>query len=937
MNRAAKIIMKIVAGFFLFVILLMFSIPLLFKGKIREKVETAINNSVNARVEFSDYKLGFLRNFPDLTFSLSDLSVTGTGSFENEPLAAVGSFDLVFNLKSLFGNSGYEIRSVIVDNARVNTVVLENGEANWDIMKESDDEEDTADEGDMKILLKKVALKNSSVLYRDEGAGMSAELNGLTGELTGDMTLSETNLDVILNAEEVTFIMDGIKYLDRAVAFADVDLVANLDSMKFTFDDNYLTVNDMKVNFSGWVSMPDDDIVTDLTFYTGQTSFKTLLSIIPAFYMSDFEDLNAGGDFILDGSAKGVYSDADSTMPDVALKIDVTNGLISYPSLPEKITNITLNSSLFVDGKDLDGTTVDVRKFHMELAGNPFDMSFTLKTPVSDPDFTASLLGKIDLGALANAMPSDSISLAGILDMAVEMAGRLSMLDNKQYDRFRASGKLEADMVKVEMTGYPDVNIDKALLNISPAYAELTGADIRIAGSSDVSMSGRIENYIQYMFRDETLRGNLSTSSEVINMSDIMSQMSSDESEADTSSSELIRIPANIDFNLAATVDQFIYGDIKVNNVKGKIILHEGVMSLKETGMDLLGGTLMMDADYDTRDSLKPFLRTALRMNNMAVKEAFNSFKIVRQFLPAAKGIDGRFGMNLDYSSLLGNDMMPLIETIAGGGKVTSDEVTLLESSVYNALKQVLKLDNKLTNKFRDLNISFKIDEGRLYVSPFDVKVGNVKMNVAGDQGLDQTLNYVIKTQIPRSELGTSANSLIESLSSQASAFGLTFSPSETINVNLRVAGTFGKPTVTPFFGDSQGSVAGSVVQSVTESVREAVSSGIGDAREKASQEAGEQAARLIKEAEDKGALLKEEAEKAAAKIRQEADEQAQRIIKEAESRGTIAQLAARRSADALRNEADRRAEQVIREAGLKADQLVEEARLKSEGLIDKI
>ncbi len=937
MNKAAKITLKIVAGFFLFVLLLMFSIPLLFKGKIREKVETAVNNSVNARVEFSDYKLGFLRNFPDLTFSLSDLSVTGTGSFENVPLASVGSFDLVFNLKSLFGNSGYEIRSVIVDNARINTLVLETGEANWDIMKESDDEEDTADEGDMKILLKKVALRNSSVSYSDEGAVMSAELNDLNGDLTGDMTLSETNLDIVLNVGELTFIMDGINYLDRAAALADVDLKVNLDSMKFTFGDNYLTVNDMKLYFAGWVSMPDDDIVTDLTFSTGQTSFKTLLSLIPAFYLSGYEDLNASGDFTLEGSAKGVYSDADSTMPDVALKIDVINGLISYPSLPEKITNINLNSSLFVDGKDFDGTTVDVSKFHMELAGNPFDMRFTLKTPISDPDFTASLLGKIDLGALQNAMPSDSISMAGLLDMAVEMAGKLSMLDAKQYDRFHAEGNLGADKVKVDMTGYPSVDIDRALLNITPAFAALTGADIRIAGSSDVSMSGRLENYIQYMFRDETLKGNLSARSEVINMSEIMSQMTSDESEDDTSSLELIRIPANIDFDLDASVDQFIYGDIKVNNVNGNIILRDGVMSLKDTGMDLLGGTIKMDADYDTRDTLKPFLQAALRMDNVAVKEAFNSFNIVRQFLPAASGIDGRFGMNLDYSSVLASNMMPLIETITGGGKVTSDEVTLLESSVYDAMKQVLKLNDKFTNKFRDLNISFKVDQGRLYVNPFDVKVGNVKMNVGGDQGLDQTLNYVIKTQIPRSELGTSANSLIESLSSQASAFGLAFSPSEILTVNLRVGGTFGKPSVTPFFGDSQGSPAGNVVQTVTESAREAVSEGIEDAREKASQEAGEQAARLVKEAEERGALLKEEAARAAEKIRQEADEQALRLIKEAESRGTIAQLAARKSADALRKEADRRAEQLISEADLKADQLVEEAQLKSRELIDKI
>ena len=48
--------------------------------------------------------------------------------------------------------------------------------------------------------------------------------------------------------------------------------------------------------------------------------------------MKDYKDLKASGEFALSGSAKGIYSDADSTMPDITLAISVTNGLISYPA-----------------------------------------------------------------------------------------------------------------------------------------------------------------------------------------------------------------------------------------------------------------------------------------------------------------------------------------------------------------------------------------------------------------------------------------------------------------------------------------------------------------------------------------------------------------------------------------------------------------------------
>ena len=93
--------------------------------------------------------------------------------------------------------------------------------------------------------------------------------------------------------------------------------------------------------------------------------------------------------------------------------------------------------------------------------------------------------------------------------------------------------------------------------------------------------------------------------------------------------------------------------------------------------------------------------------------------------------------------------MMPVINTINGTGNIKSDEITLLESKTFDQMKEILKLGDKYSNTFKDINISFKIADGRVYVSPFDVKTGNLKMNISGDQGLDQTLNYIVKTEIP--------------------------------------------------------------------------------------------------------------------------------------------------------------------------------------------
>jgi hypothetical protein len=40
--------------------------------------------------------------------------------------------------------------------------------------------------------------------------------------------------------------------------------------------------------------------------------------------------------------------------------------------------------------------------------------------------------GKIDLTALSKAVPVDSINMSGVIDMAVSMAGKLSMIEKEQ-------------------------------------------------------------------------------------------------------------------------------------------------------------------------------------------------------------------------------------------------------------------------------------------------------------------------------------------------------------------------------------------------------------------------------------------------------------------------------------------------------------------------
>jgi hypothetical protein len=419
-----------------------------------------------------------------------------------------------------------------------------------------------------------------------------------------------------------------------------------------------------------------------------------------------------------------------------------------------------------------------------------------------------------------------------------------------------------------------------------------------------------------------------------------MSTMATDETAVseDTTALAVIQIPRNIDFEFDALINDFLYDNIKAQQVKGRFIVRDGVLSIRETGMNILDGVIRMNADYDTRDTLKPTMKGDFDARSIAIKEAFNTFNMVEKFAPMAKGIDGKANATLQFSSLLGSDMMPVTQSINGYGKLQSEQITLVEAATFNKIKETLNLGDRYSNTFRDINISFNIADGRVYTTPFDVKTGNLKMNIGGDQGLDQTINYLIKTELPRSDLGSSVNSLIDNLSAQAASFGVAFNPSEIIKVNLKIAGTFSNPSVSPVFGDaSSGGALGGVREAVTEAARQTVTQAVDQAKDTAREEAEAQAARLIREAETQAQNIRNEAARAAALIREEAETQSQRLINEAESRGAIARAAAQRSATAAKDAADKRATQLEQEAEARATRLVEEAKKKGDELIEKI
>ena len=931
--KALKITGIVAAILIVVVIALLILIPVLFKDQIAERVKVEINKNVEARVDWDDFGLTFFRNFPNLTFSLNDLTVTGIDAFEGDTLTSVGSFRLVLDagsvIRSVRRGDQIVIRSIVINNPSINAIVLEDGRMNWDIMITEEEEIVPEEEAEMpafNIGLQRFEIRNARIVFDNRETDLYASIDGLNHTLRGDFTQDLFTLDTRTTIDELSVRFTGIPYLNRVMLDVKADLEADMVNQRFTFKDNEIRMNELMFGFDGFAALRNEDVDINMTFDAARADFKDILSLVPAIYMQDFDQLQTSGNAAVNGFIRGTYSEND--FPSFGITIDVADGMFRYPDLPLPAQNIFLDLSIENPGGDVDNTVVNMQRFHIELGNDPFEARMMLRTPVSDPDIDFAVNGRIDLAEVNRTLKLEGIEeLTGIITADAAMRTRMSYIENEQYDRVTARGNVDIRDMVVRNEELPhDINIEEILLEFSPQHAEMKSFRGTI-GSSDMQMTGYIDNLLGFALRDEELRGRATFTSNFFNLDEWQ----------DDEELEVIPVPGNIDFSMSATITRMVFDNLEMTNARGNLRIKDQRITLENFSMNTLSGEIIMSGYYETTDVEKPAFDFDFAMKNINIPDAFATFNTIQLLAPVAEYTTGSFSANLKMNGALGKDMMPLFDILSGRGTLETSGIAIHDFPVLNKLSDAIKVQQLKDPTLENFRTSIEIRDGRLHVNPFDVQVENSIMNVSGSNGIDQSINYVLGIEIPRTDLGADANRVITNLISEAGRRGVDLQAADAVRLNVTVGGTITSPSIKTDFASVVTSARDEVERAVRDEVDrriEDVERRVDEAREEGRAEAQAQADRILREAEFRAAMIREEAKNLAETVRKEGYEAADRLLEEATN--PVARAAARPVADRMRKEADDRAAQIIREADRRAEEIMEEARRRADELLEK-
>ncbi len=909
------------------IVIILLLIPFLFKDEIFKRVKEEANKNLNGELFIEDLSLSLLRDFPNLTLNLSKVRYQGEAPFKGIELFNIDELNVELDIMSVLKGETIDVEEIALNSAKIHVKVLQDGTANYLILKEDSTvtEPETEETEPFSLKLQKFSIEGLILVYDDLESDIYTTINGGDFTLVGDFTNEEVAVKTLSNFKELTVIMDELTYLNKVVLTADVDAVYNQESGLITLAENSAQLNNLFLKFNGWVQDFDDKMAMDLNFQAPNSDFKELLSLVPLVFMQGYEDVRVAGKFSLKGNVNGDYFYEGDDLPGFDLAINIANGNFKYPDLPSSVTDINMKMSIAHPQGDADKTVINISQSRMKIAGSPFNASLLLKTPISDPDIDLKIATNLELKKLTEVVPVEGSSFNGHLWADAHIKGKLSQFENELYDQVVATGWLKANRVSIRTTSVKEeVKIDTAYMVISPQQFSLPILKMTL-GKSDFTGSGNLTNMLGYALADDTLRGSFALNSTLINVTELMNMLPEEEEGSAAASAENTgapAIPAKIDVTIAAAATQVLYDDLDLKNVSGSLIIRNSTAYLQNFVMDYLAGKVLMAGNYTTSATGKGLFDFDMELKNIDAKQSFAAFNTVQSFAPIANTAEGTFSTKMSFKGALTDALEPDLTTLNAKGNLYTLGM-MLQPEIMTKVADILNDQKYKAIKLADTDLSFEIKDGRVKVAPIKLFMGDVKAEFSGTHGLDQTMDYLLKSEI-------TVNT--DKLPAEVKALNLT---NGKIPVELKIGGTFKNPTVKPFFGEGiklEDVVKKAVTKVVTEA-KDSVINTVNNASEKILADAKKKSDAILAEAEKQANAIKAEAAKQADALKAETRKQAEKLKAEAKT-DPLKEYAAKISIDRMNKETDKKIVALQQKATQQADAIMQKARAESDRIL---
>ena len=811
---------KIFIGIGVFLVVIIGSlaaIPIFFKDQIKAKIEQAINDNVVAKVTFADASLSLFKNFPQASVGIEKLLIINKAPFEGDTLVAFEELNLQMSIKELFKGEGdpMTLQAISIKNGKANILFNKDGIGNFDIAIKDAKKADESKSKPFAMNIQKYSVENFRFKYYDESSKIKMVIDSLNHEGEGNFASDVLDLKTQSTAK-ISLDMDRMSYMKNVSLTLDAVLGIDLGKSKYTFKENKAKINELPLEFNGFIQMLADGQAYDLSFKTPTSSFKNFLGLVPAAYAGNLNTVKTTGEFTVNGKVNGKLS--DTTVPKFNIGIASNNASFQYPDLPKSVKNINIDVKMINETGIMNDSYVNLDKLSFQIDQDVFSAKASVKNIATNALVDAALKGTINLGNFTKAYPVKlDTPLSGILKADVTTKFDMKSVETSQYQNIQNAGNMTLTGFNYAGEGMAKpVQINKASVSFNPSQIKLNELDLK-TGKSDMQLTGTLDNFYGFLFKKQILKGNFNMNSTNFLVSDFMAptpvattEKTSSKPKAESKTTkEAVKIPNFLDCKISAKANTVVYDNLTLKAVSGTMIIRDEAVTLQNLKTNIFDGQIGMNGVVSTKAKI-PTFNMNLDLSKVDIAKSFTQLDMLKKIAPIAGVIDGKLSSVIKLSGNLdATEMTPDLKTISGDllGQLFATTVNANNSQLLSALGSQIKfLDvNKLN--LNDLKAAISFQNGKVTVKPFTIKYQDINAEIGGAHGFDQSMNYNIKMNVPAKYLGAEVTKLLTRLTPADAA------KIESIPITALVTGNFASPKVSTDMKQASTNLASQIVK----------------------------------------------------------------------------------------------------------------------------
>jgi hypothetical protein len=783
-----KKVLKITGITLLSLTILLIAAPFIFQSQIKSIIKDFINENLNAQVEFSDVSLSFIKSFPQAHVTVNDLIITNFDPFKDETLASVKDLSFTMSVKELFKSANEDpivVNSITVDEAMLTLKTNTYGNTNYDISKQTKDTA-ASNSDSFKFDIQEYLINNSAVTYIDESSNTFVYVSELNHSGTGIFSAETSELDTHTDAH-LSISSDSTVYLNNSIIKLDALIGLDLSNDMYTFKNNKGFLNQLPLEFQGFIKLLKDGQDIDITFENPGSSFKDFLAVLPEAYSKNLDIVETTGNFKVSGIIKGLYS--EKTIPNLDIKIHSDNASFKYPDLPKRVENITIDTQIKnTTGQSLD-TYIAINALHFKIDQDDFKSSATIKNLTGNIAVNATIDGVLNLANIKKVYPiSLERDLSGILKANIKTSFDMNAIENSDYERIKNSGTMSLSNFNFTSEDFANpIDITEAFITFNTQNISLNRFKAK-TGASDLDITGNLKNLLGFLLSNKDLQGNFDLNSNLFALNDFMTQDISKSAENNKKAS--FKIPAFLDCTINAEANTVLYDNLSLKNVRGTLIIKDEQAILKNLTSSLFDGQIEVSGLVSTKTSI-PTFNMDLGVSKFDISKSFQGLEFFQNMAPIAKAVQGKLNSKIKIKGDLNNDFTPNLNSLSGDvlAEIISSTINPMNTELLEKMDGAFSFIDLKKLNLNDLKTKLEFNEGNVAVKPFNIKYQDINIEVSGNHKFDKTLSYNAVLDIPAKYLGSDINRLIGKID-DASLNAVS------IPVTANITGTFFNPNV---------------------------------------------------------------------------------------------------------------------------------------------